>query len=57
MVLVPAAAIPFVWAMTLVPNVVREAAWSGTEIERELVGLLLVAVWFFALALKASFRR
>jgi hypothetical protein len=36
-------ALALVWAATLAPEVARTAAWSGTELERELGGLLLVA--------------
>ena len=37
-------AIALVWAATLIPAVLREAAWAGTEVEREAGGLLLVAL-------------
>jgi len=35
----------FVWAITILPSVFNEAAFIGTEEEREVAGLLLVAVW------------
>ena len=36
------------WAATLVPGIYREAAFTGTEEERELVGLVIVAAWMGA---------
>jgi len=39
------------WALTLLPGVIASAAFTGTEEERELAGLVLVA--FAALALPA----
>lgn len=44
------AAVALLWAATLVPGVVSEAALTGTEEERELAGLLLVAGFGLALA-------
>lgn len=43
------ATIAGVWAAALVPGVLREAAFSGNEIERELAGLLLVCGTMIAL--------
>ncbi len=45
------AAVALVWCATLVPGVLREASWSGSEIEREAGGLLLVGVTMLAIAL------
>lgn len=39
------AALALVWSLTLVPGIVSEASFTGTEEERECVGLLLVAGW------------
>jgi hypothetical protein len=38
------AAIAVVWAATLAPTVLRESAWTGNEVEREVGGLLVVAL-------------
>jgi hypothetical protein len=39
------ATVAFVWALILLPQVLRERAFTGTEVEREAAGLLLVAIW------------
>ena len=36
-------------ATLMLPGVLEEAAWTGTEEERELVGLLLVGSWMLVL--------
>ena len=38
------AAVAGIWALTLIPTVFRERAFSGNEVERELGGLALVAL-------------
>jgi hypothetical protein len=38
------AAIATFWAATLAPTLLREAAWIGSEVEREAAGLLVVAL-------------
>lgn len=43
------ALVAFGWAATLVPDVITDASWSGTELERELGGLVLVGAWMLAL--------
>ena len=42
------AAVALAWALWLVPDVIRAASWTGTEGERELAGLLLVALAMLA---------
>ena len=37
-------AIAIAWAAALAPTVWSEAAWTGTEVEREVGGLLVVAI-------------
>jgi hypothetical protein len=43
------ALLAFGWAASLVPEVISEAAWTGTEVERELGGLVLIGAWMLAL--------
>ena len=43
------ALLAFGWAATLVPDVLSEAAWTGTEVEREVGGLVLVGAWMLGL--------
>ncbi len=40
-------ALAAIWAATLVPTVLAESAWTGTEVEREVGGLLVVALAAF----------
>jgi hypothetical protein len=47
--LLAVAAVAFVWALLLVPGVMNEAAFTGTEEERECAGLLLVCGAMLAL--------
>lgn len=43
------ALVAFGWAATLVPEVLSEAKWTGSEIEREMGGLVIVGAWMLAL--------
>ena len=43
------ALLSFGWAATLLPEMISESAWTGTEVEREVGGLVLVGVWMLAL--------
>lgn len=43
------ALLAFGWAASLVPEVLSEAEWTGTEIEREVGGLVLVGAWMLGL--------
>jgi uncharacterized membrane protein len=43
------ALVAFGWAASLVPEVISQAAWTGTEVERELGGLVLIGAWMLAL--------
>lgn len=51
------AAVVLVWAASLLPSVAREAAFTGTEVERELGGLLLVSAGLLILTLRPARRR
>lgn len=45
-------AVAAVWAVTLVPGVLREAAYSWNEEERELGGLVITAIWMLFIGLR-----
>lgn len=40
-----------IWALSLVPGIVSQAAYTGTEEEREFGGLFLICVWFVVILL------